>query len=29
LRDEILVAANKILPPGKVSKVYFTDFVVQ
>lgn len=29
LRDEILVAANKILPPGKVTKVYFTDFVVQ
>ncbi|MBT1074849.1 flagellar basal body-associated FliL family protein [Geobacter grbiciae] len=29
LRDEIMVAVNKILPPGKVSKVYFTDFVVQ
>lgn len=29
LRDEILVATNKILPPGKVNKVYFTDFVVQ
>jgi len=29
LRDEILVAVNKILPPGKVSRVYFTDFVVQ
>jgi flagellar FliL protein len=29
LRDEILAAANKIIPPGKISKVYFTDFVVQ
>lgn len=29
LRDEIMVAVNKILPPGKVSRVYFTDFVVQ
>ena len=29
LRGEILAAANKILPPGKVGKVYFTDFVVQ
>lgn len=29
LRDEIMVAVNKILPPGKVNKVYFTDFVVQ
>jgi len=29
LRDEIMVAVNKILPPGKVSKIYFTDFVVQ
>lgn len=29
LRDEIMVAINKILPPGKVSRVYFTDFVVQ
>ncbi|SNB47052.1 flagellar basal body-associated protein FliL [Geobacter sp. DSM 9736] len=29
LRDEILTAANKILPPGKVTRVYFTDFVVQ
>ena len=29
LREEILAAINKVLPPGKVSKVYFTDFVVQ
>lgn len=29
LRDEILAAANKIIPPGKIAKVYFTDFVVQ
>jgi len=29
LREEILTSANKILPPGKVTRVYFTDFVVQ
>lgn len=29
LKDEILAAINKILPPGKIAKVYFTDFVVQ
>ena len=29
LREQILAAVNKIVPPGKVSKVYFTDFVVQ
>lgn len=29
LRDEILAAVNKIIPPGKISRVYFTDFVVQ
>ena len=29
LKDEILGAVNKFIPPGKVSKVYFTDFVVQ
>lgn len=29
LREEILAAVNKILPPGKVTRVYFTDFVVQ
>jgi len=29
LKDEILAALNKLIPPGKVSKIYFTDFVVQ
>ena len=29
LREEILTAVNRILPPGKVTRVYFTDFVVQ
>jgi flagellar FliL protein len=29
LREQILGAVNKIIPPGKVTKVYFTDFVVQ
>jgi flagellar FliL protein len=29
LREEILSSVNKILPPGKVTRVYFTDFVVQ
>lgn len=29
LKDEILVAINKVIPPGKIAKVYFTDFVVQ
>lgn len=29
LKDEILAAINKHIPPGKISKVYFTDFVVQ
>ena len=29
LREEILANVNKILPPGKITKVYFTDFVVQ
>jgi len=29
LKEEIMTALNKILPPGKISKVYFTDFVVQ
>ncbi len=29
LREEILAAINKILPPGNVTRVYFTDFVVQ
>ena len=29
LRDEILATTGKILSAGKVTKVYFTDFVVQ
>jgi flagellar protein FliL len=29
LRQEIFSAMGKIMPPGKVQKVYFTDFVVQ
>ena len=29
LREEILATASKILPPGKITRVYFTDFVVQ
>jgi len=29
LKDEILSAINKHIPPGKIAKVYFTDFVVQ
>jgi len=29
LKDEILAALNKLIPPGKVTKIYFTDFVVQ
>lgn len=29
LKDEILSAINKNLPPGKIVKIYFTDFVVQ
>ena len=29
LRDQILDAVGKIIPPRKVTKVYFTDFVVQ
>lgn len=29
LKEEIMTAINKILPPGKIAKVYFTDFVVQ
>jgi flagellar FliL protein len=29
LREEILAAANRVLPSGKISTVYFTDFVVQ
>ncbi len=29
LREEILVAVSKIIAQGKVTKIYFTDFVVQ
>jgi flagellar FliL protein len=29
LREQILAAVGKIVPPSKVAKVYFTDFVVQ
>jgi len=29
LKEEIMTALNKILPPGKIAKIYFTDFVVQ
>ena len=29
LKDEILAAINRNIPPGKIAKVYFTDFVVQ
>jgi len=29
LRQEIFTVSNNILPPGKLKKVYFTDFVVQ
>lgn len=29
LREEILTAVSKIIAQGKVTKVYFTDFVIQ
>ncbi|OGR30929.1 MAG: flagellar basal body protein FliL [Desulfuromonadaceae bacterium GWB2_53_15] len=29
LKEEILAAVNKHIPPGQISKIYFTDFVVQ
>ena len=29
LKEEILGAINKHIPPGKIAKIYFTDFVVQ
>lgn len=29
LREDILATVRKILPPGKINRVYFTDFVVQ
>ncbi|HEY3308104.1 MAG TPA: flagellar basal body-associated FliL family protein [Desulfuromonadaceae bacterium] len=29
LKEEILGAVNKQIPPGKIAKIFFTDFVVQ
>jgi flagellar protein FliL len=29
LRSEVMATIGKIVPPGKISRVYFTDFVVQ
>ncbi len=29
LRDEVMATVGKVASPGKVTKVYFTDFVVQ
>jgi flagellar FliL protein len=29
IKEEILAAAKKVIPAGKISSVYFTDFVVQ
>ncbi|GAB4302579.1 MAG: flagellar basal body-associated FliL family protein [Desulfuromonadia bacterium] len=29
LREEVLASVNKIVPPGKIARVFFTDFVVQ
>jgi len=29
MKDEIMAAINRIIPPGKIAKIYFTDFVVQ
>lgn len=29
LREEILANAKKVMPTGKISNIYFTDFVVQ
>jgi flagellar protein FliL len=29
LREEIMASVGKIVPPNKISRVYFTDFVVQ
>ena len=29
LKEEIMTAVNKNIPPGKIAKIYFTDFVVQ
>jgi flagellar FliL protein len=29
LRNEVMAIVGKTVPPGKISRVYFTDFVVQ
>jgi flagellar FliL protein len=29
LRDEVMATVAKVVPPGKITRVYFTDFVVQ
>ena len=29
LKEQILAALTRIVPPGKVSRVYFTDFMIQ
>ncbi len=29
LRQEVMATVAKVVPPGKISRVYFTDFVVQ
>ena len=29
LREEVMAAVAKVAPPGKIIRVYFTDFVVQ
>jgi flagellar FliL protein len=29
LRDEVMATVAKVVPPGKIIRVYFTDFVVQ
>jgi flagellar FliL protein len=29
LRNEVMATVAKVVPPGKVNRVYFTDFVVQ
>lgn len=29
LRDEVMATVAKVVPPGKINRVYFTDFVVQ
>jgi flagellar FliL protein len=29
LRDEVMTTVARVVPPGKITRVYFTDFVVQ